>query len=142
MAKRWVIEARISKIKKLVCRLDDAFSQSIGSFTTTLSNDLQDVWQILWFVTIDFWSIVARREVGGICFDHQSVDRNCFDDFTQMFAASFIANPTGNPEMEIEVEVSFGLLHRAGKAMHDGATDFVSSLVHHLQEFIKGVTFM
>jgi len=67
----------------------------------------------------------ARQQVGRIGFDHQPIRRNVFHEFAQMQAAAFVADPAGDADIQIAVEIIEQFLALAGETMHHRRADLV-----------------
>lgn len=96
-------------LKKRFGRLQYFGGQFFNRLTTTLRDCLQNMRQVLRLVAIDPRSIVARREVGAIGFKHQTIHWDFFDNVAQMLSSSLITNPTSDPQMQVEIQIRFGV---------------------------------
>jgi len=70
-----------------------------------ICNGLQDVGQkgrLISTVLGPFWHR-PRKKKRRIGFEHQVVERNPLDQFTQVGASAFITDPNGNPDMQAPV---------------------------------------
>jgi hypothetical protein len=71
---------------------------------------------------------VARQQVGRIGFQQQTLGGNVPDQVAQMRAAPLVAEPAGDADVEIALEVVAQFFFVAGKAMHDRRTDVALTL--------------
>jgi len=85
------------------------------------------------------WLHRARQQVGRIGFDHQTFGRDVFDKFAQMQSAALIAEPTGDPDVPVLVEVVEQFLAGAGEAVHHCRTQATVEILHHRHEVVVGV---
>lgn len=64
---------------------------------------------------------VAWHQIGCVGLEHEHRAGNLAHERQQMRAASFIANPTGDADEELQFEVALKLARGPGEAMRDGA---------------------
>ena len=76
----------------------------------------------------------ARQQVGRVGFDHQPVRGNVLHQFAQVQAAAFVAQPAGDADGPILVEVIEQLRARAGEAMHHRRPELAVELLHDRHE--------
>lgn len=80
--------------------------QLFKGFVGAPGNFAGDVWQVHGFVALCFWFgiEVPWQEIGRVGFNHESVCRNACNEFLQVVSTTFVANPTSDPDMTIQVQ--------------------------------------
>src|SRR6185503_2385701 len=63
---------------------------------------------------------IARRQVGRIGFQQQSVRGDLLDEVEQVLAAALVADPARDADVKTELHVSAQLVSLAGEAVRDG----------------------
>jgi hypothetical protein len=83
----------------------------------------KDVRQVHRFVAAAGWFRlqIARQQVGSIGFDHEPVRREVSHDLAQMMAATLIADPARDSDVEAELQIGARLFDACREAMGDAA---------------------
>ena len=81
----------------------------------------------------------ARQQVGGVGLHHQPVRRDVLHQLAQVRAAALVAQPAGDADMPVPVEVVEQLLAGAGEAVHHRRPGPALEVLHHRHEVGVGV---
>jgi hypothetical protein len=76
----------------------------------------------------------ARQQIGGIGFDHQSIRRSVLHQLVQMGAAAFVAEPAGDADVPVPVQIVEQFLAGAGEAVHHSRAEAAVEVAHHRHE--------
>ena len=76
----------------------------------------------------------ARQQVGRVGFDHQPVGGDGPDQLAQVRAATLVAQPAGDADMPVLVEVVEQFLPAAGEAVHHRRPEPAIEVLHHRHE--------
>ena len=66
---------------------------------------------------------VARQEIRAVRLDQQPFRRDRAHDFAQMQPTALVADPTGDTDVQAEIEVSARLVDSRREAMRDAADE-------------------
>lgn len=77
---------------------------------------------------------IAGQEVRSIGFDEKAVARYVAHDISQMMPAAFVANPSGNADVEPEVEIGACFVETGGETVRDAADEVCAKLAQHFDE--------
>jgi hypothetical protein len=79
---------------------------------------------------------VARQQVRAIRLEHQSVRRNLAHQWEQVRAAPLVADPAGDADGKVHLQVRQQLLSRAGEAMRHRAGESFAVLAQNRNEIL------
>src|SRR5688572_11564090 len=85
---------------------------------------------------------VARQEIRAVRLDQQPLRRDRAHDFAQMHPTALVADPTGDTDVQAEIEVSARLVDSRREAMRDAADEARSVLAEDRLEFDVQVSYM
>ena len=82
---------------------------------------------------------MARQQVGAVGFQHQPVGGNLADQLAQVVAAALVADPAGQADMQVEVQVAIERRALAGEAVYDCLRNIVTPGLEDLQHAAAGI---
>ncbi len=94
---------------------------------------VEDVGEERGLVAVGFWlgqvgTEVFGKEVGGVGFDHEFIQGDGFDGLAEVVTSAGVAEPAGDADVAVLVEVVEGLLGGAGEAVDHGVGEWVAVL--------------
>src|SRR5476649_496509 len=116
-------------------------SQVFQGFVAVQGDFAQHFWQVGRFIAAVFrlGSQRARQQVGRVAFQHQTATWDFPDQRVQMRPTALVADPAGDADMQVEVEVAEQRRLFAGEAMHHGSAQVVAVILEDLQQALVGV---
>ena len=97
---------------------------------------------MLGFVAMDLGTKVPRSEIGCVGFDEESLRRNVAHHVAKVQASTFVTDPSGNSQMEIQVEIGSRVVGCSRKAMDNARRDAITIPGHQVEEGRMCVSFV
>lgn len=100
--------------------------------------------QIHGFITpaLRFGFQIARQEVGRVGFDDQPVRWNLSHGVAQVQAASFIADPAGDADVQIEIQIGTDLIAARREAMRHATPQLRAEFSQDLDKILVSIALM
>lgn len=102
------------------------------------------MWQVHGFITPALWLgfQIARQQIGRIRLNDQPVGGNLSHHLAQVQAASFVADPAGDADVQVEIQIGTDFVHAGREAMRDTTHQARAVLLQDRDEIFVGVALM
>src|SRR5690606_2936484 len=84
----------------------------------------------------------ARQQVGRVGFEHQQPLGNLAHQRLQVSASAFVADPAGDADVQVEIQVGIECALVAGEAVHHGRAEMIAEGPQDLHQALGGVALM